>query len=163
MNDTFSAALAASLATLTQENPYPSGELGYGTDVATFPNASGTIDATDALDDVDPLSVAAIGQALLRRLVTKRGTLPDDPNYGIDVRAYCNAGVPVQRLRDISGQVQLELSKDDRVSTCTVAVTQPDALTLKIAAVVTPSVIGLAPFQLVFAVTPDVIVLELIA
>lgn len=160
MNDTVAAALALSFATLKQETPYPAGELGYGTDVATYPNASGLIDANDALDDVNPLSVAAIGQALLRRLTTKRGTLPDDPNYGLDLRAYCNRGIPVERLRDVAGQTRLELSKDDRVTSCTVTVTQPDPSTLRVEAVVTPAVIGLAPFALVFAVTPTVIVLE---
>ncbi|MBA3841093.1 MAG: hypothetical protein H0X39_00460 [Actinobacteria bacterium] len=150
----FHDALAISMAELTQSVTPSTGELGYGTDLACVTDLSAD------LAEVDPLSPSAIGQALVRRLSTARGTLIDDPNYGLDVRGFCNHGVPVKDLRDIGGAIRLELVKDDRVQDVTVTVTQPYQTGLKVVIVVVPAVIGLAPFDLTFAIADGVIVPE---
>lgn len=149
-------AIAAQLLTLERVVPTPSGELGYGTDLA------GVLDSDDQLSEVDPTSNVAIGEALLRRLLTRRGWLVDAPNYGTDIRGYCNRGVPQNELVDLAGEVRAELSKDDRVQSLTVNVSQPTTSVLNVAALVVPAVLGLAPFQLVFAVTSGAATMELI-
>jgi hypothetical protein len=71
------------------------------------------------LDVGRSLSIATglrnIGNALARRLVTPRGGLFYDPNYGLDVRAFVNAGFTPQQLAQVQGDVAAEVAKDERV------------------------------------------------
>jgi hypothetical protein len=78
------------------------------------------------MTDVDmALSLAAgvrnLGFALARRLITPRGGLFYDPDYGLDVRDYLGAGLSDAELQALTGAVQLELEKDERVESCSVA------------------------------------------
>jgi hypothetical protein len=56
-----------------------------------------------------------LGNALARRLVTPRGGLFYDPNYGLDVRAFVNAGFTAQQLAQVQADIAAEVSKDERV------------------------------------------------
>ena len=68
-------------------------------------------------DDLDPnwgvvSGTTCLGQALYRRLTTKRGALWYDPNYGTDIRQYLNSSTPI----NVIGQaVENECRKDERV------------------------------------------------
>jgi hypothetical protein len=56
-----------------------------------------------------------VGNALARRLITPRGGLFYDPNYGLDIRNYLNAGFTPQALAQGQSDVASEVSKDPRV------------------------------------------------
>lgn len=150
-NPTFDAAIAAELATLAPVTAPATEPLGYGTDLSCV------LDVADDFGEVDPQSPAAIVQALLRRYVTPRGTLPDDQEYGLDVRRYCNRGVTLVDLRSLSGQMVSEARKDDRIDDATVEVTTADEVLLSrvlvAKVVITPADPALQAFTFTFAVT----------
>jgi hypothetical protein len=150
-------AIAAELATLTRIMPAPTGALGYGSDLACADDLTETMAERAG---TDPL---VIGEALLRRLDCPRGGLPDDKDYGLDVRAYLSRGTGATELRELAGQVRAESMKDDRVSSCTVTVSpSSDGSSMGISIRVTPADPTLAPFTLVFSVTSiEVLLLEL--
>ena len=139
-------SIAADIAELTRVVPVPTAPLGYGVDLSCVD------DLTEDLAEVDPFSPVAIGEALLRRLTTPRGQLPDDPDYGFDIRGYCNRGVPVGELRSLAGQIRSEVTKDDRVEDATVTVTIPSLNSMTVAILVTPADPTLDTFTLTFSV-----------
>lgn len=147
-------AIALSLSGLALIVPTPAGDLGYGLDLSCI------LDCTENMAEVDPFSVVAIGQATIRRLSTARGSLPDHADYGLDLRSYCNRGVPVEELRDLGGQVRNEICKDDRIASATVVVTMPEPGALYFAVRITPAVVGLEPFSLTFAVVSGQLTVE---
>lgn len=70
--------------------------------------------------DIDPdLSVVtgrlALGQSLGRRLQTPLGGLFYAPDYGFDLQRRTGAGVPGGSLATLSGNVENECLKDERV------------------------------------------------
>jgi hypothetical protein len=148
-------AIDAELASLTPVTPR-TGALGFGTDLACV------TDLSASLDEVDPLSPVGIGEAALRRLMTPRGGLLDDPDYGIDVRSFCSRGVAVDELRDLAGTIKLELVKDDRIETVLVGVTMPAPSTLRISILITAALPALTPFSLIFVATPETLTVEVI-
>jgi len=157
VNETVGTSIDTQIAELVRLVPHPVGELAYGTDLACVS------DLTVDLDEVDPFSMQAIGEAAIRRLTTARGALLDDRDYGIDVRAYCNRGTTLDELREIGGRCSLELAKDDRIDSAVVTVAQdPLAFTLAISVVITAAHPTLNPFTLTFAVTSSAAVLEAI-
>jgi hypothetical protein len=150
-------AIDADLATLAREVTTPSDDtaLGYGTDLSCVS------DITDELTEVDPLSQQAVGEAVIRRLTTARGTLPDDPDYGIDLRTYANRGTTLTELRELSGMCGSEILKDDRIDDASVSVTS-SGRSLTVAVRLTLAIPGVAPFGLTFTVTSGSAVLEAI-
>jgi hypothetical protein len=156
MSKTVLDAIDGSIATLARVVDAPTGALGFGTDVWC------TDDADENLSDVDAFSPVGIGQALVHRLTTPTGTLPDDRDYGLDVRGYCNRGVPVDELRDLAGAIRLEITKDDRVDDASVNVTIPEANTLRIAIRITPENPAITPFSMVLAAMPGELTLEIL-
>jgi hypothetical protein len=56
-----------------------------------------------------------LAEAAFRRLVTERGTLLDDPNYGFAVKQFLNADMTPARRAAAPGLIRLELQKDDRI------------------------------------------------
>lgn len=128
-------------------DPPAGGELGYGTDLS----------CTTALDpglaEVDPSSPSAIVEALIRRYITPRGGLLDDPNYGYDVRAWLNRGATNASLQALAGAMQAEARKDDRVLDVEITITTDNNLPLSIRVVVTPVAPAVEPFEFTFAVT----------
>lgn len=143
-------AIDAEIATLTRIVAAPTGELGYGTDVSCVQ------DFAPDLALVDPFSSRAIGEAVIRRLTCPRGRMPDDPSYGIDLRSFCNRGVPASELRALEGTIRNEVAKDDRIDEFTVDLTMTSAAkTIRVALTITPIDTKLGPFPLVFAITGD--------
>lgn len=154
MSQTVRDAIAAELEGLARLVPTPTGELGYGRDLSCVE------DITETLDEVDPFSVRGIGEAQIRRLTTPRGSLPDDPDYGLDVRSYANRGVPQSELRDLAGQIRSECLKDDRLDAVQVTVTMPAPSSLRIAITNTPVDVSLGQFSLVLAVASGTVLVE---
>ncbi len=120
MSATAKAAIATELALLTLVTDFPVEPFGYGSDI------SGDSDLAADLSEVDADSTLALAQAIVRRLDCPRGALPDDKNYGIDVRSYLNRGTTAAEIRQLGGQIRNEVLKDDRVESVVVTV-QPNS------------------------------------
>lgn len=152
MNTTVANALAESIAGLVRVTDAPTGVLGYGRD------KSCVTDCDAKFSEVDPNEKTAIGQALLRRLITPRGRVADDKDYGFDLRGYCNRGVTQRELAGLRGNIYSECLKDERVSSVDVAVVQvANSLTVTIS--VKPFDPNIQPFPLVFSVTSGEVLL----
>ena len=79
----------------------------YGTDVS-------------CITDLDPSfrlvsGQLSVGQAVARRLITERGTLIDDPNYGTDLRKYLGEPKSASVLSRCSSDAEREAMQDERV------------------------------------------------
>lgn len=149
-------AIDAEIALLVRLVDTPVEPFGYGVDLSCVDDISA------ALDEVDAFSRRAIGEALLRRLTCPRGQLPDDPNYGLDVRGYLNRATPAAELRDLAGAIQGESRKDDRVSDVAVTCAMAGLSALTITIVVTPFRADIGVFTLTLAATDGVALLEVI-
>lgn len=107
------------------------------------------------VDDLDPMfsevsDALGMAQALARRLITPRGALIDDPNYGYDLRAKLNIAVSTGGRFAISAGVKAELTKDERVDDAQVSVDFSLATsTLRVTAVVFGA---FGPFQLTLSI-----------
>jgi hypothetical protein len=60
-------------------------------------------------------SALVIAQYAIRRLSTPPGSLPDDPEWGLDLSAYCNRPTTARELAALEGEVESELIDDDRL------------------------------------------------
>lgn len=72
------------------------------------------------VSDIDELFIEVEGddamvQALARRLITPRGTLIDDDDYGMDLRSYLSRKLTEPELAALPSSVANELRKDDAV------------------------------------------------
>lgn len=148
-------AIDIDVAILVRDVEAPTGALGYGREVSCIE------DLLPDLGEVDAVSWRGIGEATIRRLTTARGMLPEDPNYGLDVRMFLNRAVPRSDLRDVAGQIRLEVTKDDRIESASVGATTPDWRSLHLEVRIVPAS-ALGPFSLVFAVTDSAVLLEAI-
>ena len=106
VRDTIAAEIAKITSPLSSTAQPP---LGYGIDLV-------------CVNDIDPLmaetlsdTVQSLAQDSFHRITTPRGGLPDDPNYGIDIRAMLNVGVTQSAQRSIASAISGELLKDDRI------------------------------------------------
>lgn len=109
--------IAELTAALTRDVDIPEGEFGFGTDLSC------STDLTPDCAEVDPFSADAVREANFRRLTTPRGSLLDDPFYGIDVASFLHEPMTLKRQAEIVGIITNELSKDDRNDPESLAVT----------------------------------------
>lgn len=148
-------AIAEERATLERIVPTPTPPFGYGRDLSC------TTDVTPTWEEVDPFSERAIWEASLRRITTERGELPDggdpeDLEYGRDVRRLLHRGLTPAQIRDEAGQLQAELTKDDRVESASVTLRQLSLKELHVEISITP--VGAdRSFTKTLAVTPEVV------
>lgn len=110
------ASLAAT--TLVPTTSVPSDDQGFGTDLSC------TDDLTSDMAEIPGNSTLVVAQSNYRRLTTPRGSLIDDPNYGIDINSFLGSGLTDTLLQQIPGQVAAELKKDDRNETVEVSFRQ---------------------------------------
>lgn len=80
--------------------------------------------------DLDPRCVVVTGrrllaEAIVRRWITPRGGLIDDPNYGTDVTAYLNDDVKPSDIATLKSAMAAEAEKDERVNSCDIDVQIP--------------------------------------
>lgn len=115
-------------------------------------------------DDIDSLATELAGdsprlviQAIYRRLITPRGGLLDDPDYGLDLHEFLELAMVPAQLATIPGRVQVEVLKDDRVQACTVEVTHATAERLGVRISLT---LADGPHAFAVAVTPGSSALE---
>lgn len=147
-------AIAAELATLSQEILPPGPPLAYGVDLSCV------TDATDAFDELDPDSPLGIAQMVIRTLTAPRGSLPDDLNRCTDIHAWLNRGVEQRQLQSYESQARGECRKDDRVSDATVTITLLTYNTARIAIQLQPADPTAQDFELVFTVDDQQALLE---
>lgn len=115
----------------------------FGTDISCYP-------------DLDPLGTlvsgnTALAQAIARRLITPRGSLFYDTNYGTDLRLYLNEGMTNEAQSRIKSAIEAECAKDERVSSVTADVVYSSAA--RTLAITITLVGGSGPFSLTLAVT----------
>lgn len=137
----------------------------YGHDVSVtlrsvaleFPDGTTRVvtDVQHALDQVEVSGRAGLVEALVRRLVTYRGTLIDvvipstTADYGTTILEFVNDDIGPRELARASAAVDAELRKDERViRSTTVATLVGEILMLAITIID-----GTGPFKLVFAVS----------
>lgn len=147
--------IAAELALLERLEPIPLAPFGYGQDLDC------TTDIDENLLEVDPSSKTALAQALLRRLSCPRGRLPDDADYGFDLRGMLNRGTDANALRDLAGQIKGEVLKDDRIDGADVTTTytaQTETLDVTLWVVAVDPALG--EFSLTFAVQAGELMLK---
>lgn len=118
----------------------------YGTDLATVFTPYGA--------DVDPAGIEVSGrlglaQSLIRRLLTPRGRLIDDPDYGFSLTDFFADDLSQSDLGEIQGGVEAEMLKDERVVAASATVTFQSTVLL-VAISITD---GVGPFKLTLAVT----------
>lgn len=89
-------------------------------------------DDYSGLDDLDPTlkeesgdKRIGLGEAIGRRLITQKGTLWYDKEYGHDVRQYLNAAFPGDAR--ITAEITAEVLEEERVSDVTASVTRTGA------------------------------------
>jgi phage baseplate assembly protein W len=84
----------------------------YGSDFTTFVGGRPDIDPRFMLIETSRV----VAETCARRLLTPRGSLVGDPDFGFDLRDYLGARITnVQRARIVSG-VEEEMRKDERVA-----------------------------------------------
>ncbi len=101
---------------LQQEIAFLVGDLGYGRDLACFD------DFTDDFQEIDPNSPLAVAQDAYHRLSTQRGQIPDDPDYGKDLKSLLQKAFEPNGVMQTKGQIRNELLKDDRIDAKTLVV-----------------------------------------
>jgi len=116
MSATAKAKIAEELALLSQVVDFPQSPFGYGSDISCDQ------DVDPNVEEVEANTTLAMAQAIVRRLDTPRGSLPDDQDYGIDVRSKLNKGMTDADVRALAGQIRSEILKDDRVDLVSVTV-----------------------------------------
>jgi len=124
---------------------------GTGTTVGSTPNYGTDL---SCVFDLDPGMVEVSGrlllaQACVRRLITARGTLIDDLNYGFDVTQFLNDDLDPADLARIASSIDAELTKDERVFSSSTTV----SLALNVLTISTQMTPSAGPtFQLTLAV-----------
>lgn len=157
-NPVLDASLQKNLAELVRVTDVPAPPLGFGIEPICV------TDVTEDFADVDPASPQCLVYATIRRWTCPRGTLPDDQDYGRDVRAYCNRPMTPDQLRALAQSLASEAEKDDRVAECAVTLRASLATrTLDLHGVITPNDPTVAPFTFTFAVTDAVVLIDTIA
>jgi hypothetical protein len=157
MNAIVTNDLETQIATMQRVQITPEPPLGFGRDLSCVQ------DMTENFDETDPDSAEGIAEAVTRRLTCPRGGLLDDPNYGIDLKAYLNHGSTFGDLRTLETRCINEASKDERVGAAEITIAS-DALgsELTVSVSITPYDPALRPFQFVFAVTDAGVLIQTI-
>lgn len=148
-------AIDAALSTLGRVQLAPAPPFGFGADLWC------EADLRDDFAEVDGQTTLALAQAIVRRLDCPRGALPDDPDYGLDLRSYCNRGVTADDVRSLAGRIRAEVSKDDRIEALTVTVApSPTGTELAVTLAVTARDPSVGGFALTLALTSAEVLLE---
>ncbi len=95
--------------------------------MAEFTQDFGTdIGLDDDIDDQasEVSGTLLVSQAIYRRLTTPRGTLIDDPDYGLDIRSLLHKGMTPVEIGAYPGQIRQEILKDERITFAEVIVKQ---------------------------------------
>ena len=124
----------------------------YGSDFV------GDNDLTATFDEMQGSDPRVVVQAVYRRLITARGTLCDDADYGLDVRGYIQRGMTPEQIAAIPGEVKSEIEKDDRAVNVKVDVLTSTRTTIVLA--VSGDLASGPEFRLVLSATPAEVLLK---
>jgi len=91
-----------------------------------------------------------LAQAIARRLITPRGGLIDDPNYGFDLTQFVNDDLSVPDLARIESSVVAECNKDERIDAATCRISLSGAGVMMVTILLEDAA---GPFTLVLSVT----------
>lgn len=91
-----------------------------------------------------------VALAICRRLLTPRGRLFYDPNYGFDLAQYCNAEVSTNTMDEIRSGVEAEALKDPRVKDARCVVSWEPSATRFVVSL--RGVTSAGPFRLVMGI-----------
>lgn len=147
-------SLAEQIAGLVPIMSAPSGELGYGSDLSCDD------DIDKGFAEVSGDDQLGIAQSLYRRLITPRGALIDDPDYGYQVAALVHQGLSDADLRAAAGAIHNELVKDDRLDDVVVTLARETLDTLTLSIQVQPSDPLLENFELTLALSNGALLIE---
>lgn len=150
MSDLVRDTIAALVALQVPLSSVPLAPLGYGIDLLCVS------DIDPSANDTTPDSLDSLAQDCFHRVTTTRGAVPDDPNFGIDLRALLSTGVTPSGQLSISTLVHGELTKDDRIadSDCTLTISgTATAPVYSVSIAITPNDSTLTTFVLVVTVT----------
>lgn len=78
-----------------------------------------------------PVADEILTDAILRRLNTERGAFWSDPDYGLRVSDYLLEGLTSEAIERIAIDVQLEVTREERVQSCIVTPTTSGTLPFK--------------------------------
>lgn len=126
------------------------------------PLVTGATKSTDlgvdisVLPDLDPSFALQKGprvlaEALVRRLITARGTLLSDASYGKDIRAFLGAAFDKGGLTRLKKAMEAEMARDERVNDVSVDLSYNSATQTVSAQVAVSS--GAGPFSLTLSIT----------
>lgn len=155
--------IADGLASLSRVTAAPTGALGFGVDLSC------ELDLDPTMATVDPFSVDAVAQAIVRRWDTPRGSLPvdgrDAGDYGLSLREHLNRGTTDRDLRAMETRLATEAAKDDRIAAIKVGVVATysgSIVSLRVTATVRPVDPRVGGFRLVLSVTSSAVVITAI-
>lgn len=90
----------------------------WGSDISTFViNPDGRYDLDPTFSPISGRQVVV--EAVARRLVTQRGALGYDPNFGLDLRLWLNSAHTDSDIFALSTAIEAEAEKDERVLSAT--------------------------------------------
>ena len=122
----------------------------YGTDLS----------CTDSLQSGRIVSgVRIVAEAAYRRLITRKGELFEDVDYGYHVGDALGATVSAADTAAVPGLIKQELLKDARIESVAVEVTETGAKTAIERTIEIRAVTGAGPFALVIAVSDATVAL----
>lgn len=124
----------------------------FTTSSVIMPDASTrTFDGFDVTEDFATVSGRTLlAEALVRRLVTPRGTLIDDADYGTDVRRWINDDVDDRIIAGtVAAEIDAELQKDERVRRSTTTASFTNGLLTTTTSIIDAS----GPFRLVLRIS----------
>ena len=139
-------AITEETAKLVRFAPAPTGDLGFGSDLVCVD------DFTDNFDELDPSGVLGMAQDAYHHVTTDRETVPDAPDFGLDMTRYLNTPTTADGLRAAAGEMKNELEKDDRFDSVSVTITQESILFFTVRIVIAPKDPLLDTFTLIVAV-----------
>lgn len=116
MNTLFEPWFRPHLDAIVRQVSPPVAPFRYGTDIAC------TDDIPADFREVSADDHQGIAESLVRRLLTPRGGLIDDPTYGDGLMSLIHHGITVQELAGIQQRIEQECRKDDRIDRCVVQV-----------------------------------------
>jgi hypothetical protein len=95
-----------------------------------------------------------VGEALYRRLITRKGYCPGAPDYGLRVADYLGTDTTPGDIIKLQGLIKQELRKDERIDSVDVTVTETEGDGTERTWTIQVNVwTGLGPFRLVLAVS----------
>jgi len=110
-------------------------------------------------DDCDPLMLEVGGTTALvvaqdawRTITSPRGSIPDAPGRGLDVRMFARRAATPAEVQSWAAQIRAELEDDDRIETLDVSVVQASIDTWNID--IRGTTVGNGTFTLIGDLTP---------